>query len=208
MNRRELLQCAAILASGAAVSKLAFALTDEQMTYLAAAPNYASEEVNFFSPAQRRIVAAMAEVILPKTETPGAVEAGVPHFIELMTAHWFNDQERELFIAGMKDMESRIPRDFGKSFDQLDGQLQLSILESMEDAASESPWYAQGNIRRVFISDAPFICMVKELTIWGFFTSEVGASQVLRTNMMPMRFAGDVPLSADDSAWAPYMFIS
>lgn len=208
MNRRELLQCAAILASGATASKLGFALTDEQLVYLATAPDYASETVDFFNPAQRKIIAAMAEVIIPETETPGAIEAGVPHYIELMVADWLNDEERQLFMAGLAELEARIPAEFGKPLDQLDGEQQLAILEAMEAAALDSPWYAQGNIRRPFVSDAPFICMVKELTIWGFFTSEVGASQVLRSNMMPMRFDGDVPLSPDESAWAPYMFIS
>ena len=208
MNRRELLQCAAVLVSGTAVSKLGFALSDEQMVYLAAAPDYASEKVNYFNAGQRKVVAAMAEVIIPRTDTPGAIDAGVPHFIELMVADWLNEPERALFNAGLNDMVTRIPQEFGKPFDQLDAQQQLAILEAMEAAAADSPWYAQGNIRRAFISDAPFICMVKELAIWGFFTSEAGASQVLRSNMMPMRFDGNVPLVPGESAWAPYMFIS
>ncbi len=208
MNRRELLQCVAILASGTAVSKLGVALSDEQLVYLAAAPGYASRKVDFFTPAQRRIIAAMAETIIPRTETPGAVDAGVPHFVELMVADWLDEHERTEFTTGLQDVATRIPREFGQPFDQLDAQQQLAILETMEDAAADSPWYARGNIRRAFISNAPFICMVKELTIWGFFTSEVGASQVLQSNMMPMRFDGDVPLSPNESAWAPYMFLS
>lgn len=208
MNRRELLQCAALLVSGTTASKLGFALTEDQLVYLATAPDYASAKSDFFSPQQRRIIAAMAQVIIPATDTPGAIEAGVPHFIELMVADWLNDQERELFSAGLAEMENRIPQEYGRSFDRLEAQQQLLILETMEAAAADSAWYIQGNIRRPFISDAPFICMVKELTVWGFFTSEVGASQVLRTNMMPMRFDGNVPLEPGQSTWAPYMFIS
>ena len=207
MNRREFLECAAILVGGITASRAGFALSDDQLTYLAAAPDYASKSVNYFTPAQRRIVAAMTEVIIPRTDTPGAIDAGVPRFIELMVADWFNDQERTLFAAGLQDMESRIPKEFGLPFEQLDAQQQLTILESMEAAAAESPWYAQGNIRRDFISDAPFICMLKELTIWGFFTSEAGASEVLRYNAMPMRFDGHAPLSPNESSWAPFMFI-
>ena len=208
MNRRELLQCAALLVSGTTASKLGFSLTDEQLVYLATAPDYASEKSDFFSSPQRKIIAAMAEAIIPATETPGAIEAGVPHFIELMVADWLNDQERVLFSAGLAEMENRVPQEYGRSFDKLEAQQQLLILETMEAAAADSAWYIQGNIRRPFISDAPFICMVKELTIWGFFTSEVGASQVLRTNMMPMRFDSNVPLAPDESAWASYMFIT
>jgi hypothetical protein len=74
-------------------------------------------------------------------------------------------------------------------------------MEALEDAASDSPWYEFGNIMREFISDAPFICQFKELTVWGFFTSEKGGSQVLRYNPMPMFFNGDIPLASDDSSW-------
>lgn len=202
MNRREFLQCAAILVTGASASQLGFTLTAQQQTYLATAPNYNRTAVDYFSDAQRKIVSAMAERIIPRTDTPGAIDAGVPQFIELMAADWFNDQEKAIFEAGLVDMEKRIPAEFGATFDQLDEKQQVNILEAMEDAAGDSPWYDFGNVMRDFISDAPFICQVKELTIWGFFTSEAGATQVLRYDPMPMKFDGDIPLSKDDSAWA------
>lgn len=199
MNRRQFLECAAILVSGTAISN--FALSEEQLAYLASAPDFNSGQVEYFSAAQRTLVAAITEAIIPRTETPGAIDAGVPHFIELMVANWCNDQERSIFQAGLKDLETRIPAEHGKPFEQLDSDKQLSILEALEDAASDSPWYEMGNIRRAFISDAPFICQLKELTVWGFFTSQEGGTQVLRYDPMPMYFDGHVPLAADESAW-------
>ena len=94
MNRREFLQCAAILVSGASSGQLGFALTQEQQVYLATAPNYNDSDVKLFTEPQQRLVAAIAERILPRTETPGAIDAGVPRFIELMAADWLNEQER------------------------------------------------------------------------------------------------------------------
>lgn len=202
MNRREFLQCAALLAAGASASQLGIALTVEQQAYLAAAPNYNASAVDYLTPAQRRIIAAMAEIIIPRTDTPGAIDAGVPAFIELMAADWLNEEERAIFDAGVADMESRIPAETGKPFDQLSAAQQLKIMQDLEDAASDSPWYDLGETRRDFVSDAPFICQLKELTIWGFFSSEVGSTQVLRHNPMPMRFDGDIPLGPDDSSWA------
>lgn len=202
MNRREFLQCAAILISGVSASQLGFTLSDEQQIYLANAPDYNTTAVNYFTPEQRKIVAAMAEVIIPRTETPGAIDARVPAFIELMAANWLNDEERTIFIAGLQDIETRIPVEFGKTFNQLSAQQQLHIMEALEDAASDSPWYEFGNVQREYISDAPFICQVKELTIWGFFTSEEGASQVLRYDPMPMYFDGNLPLAPEDSSWS------
>jgi hypothetical protein len=201
MNRREFLQCATILITGVSASQLGFTLTDEQQTYLAAAPNFNTEGVDYFSGEQRKVVAAMAEVIIPRTDTPGAIDAGVPRYIELMAAGWLNEQERAIFTAGLADIQSRIPREYGATFDRLTARQQLAIMEALEQDASESEWYTFGNTQREFISDAPFICQLKELTIWGFFTSEVGGKQVLRYNPMPMRFDGDIPLAADESSW-------
>lgn len=201
MNRREFLQCAAILISGVSASQLGFSLSAEQQTFMANAPNFNTTEVDYLTPAQRKIVAAMTEVIIPRTDTPGAIDAGVPRYIELMAANWMNDQERAIFSAGLKDMETRIPAEYGKPFDQLDSAQQLAIMEALEDAAADSEWYDFGNVMREFISDAPFICQFKELTIWGFFTSEKGGSQVLRYNPMPMYFNGDIPLASDESSW-------
>jgi len=202
MNRREFLQCAAILVSGTSASQLGFTLSEEQQVYLASAPDYNKGKVNYLTPAQRKIIAAMAEVVIPRTDTPGAIDAGVPNFIELMASDWFNEQESAIFSAGIKAMEEQVPSVYGKPFDQLDAAQQLEIMEELEAQASDSSWYEYGNVQREFISDAPFICQVKELTIWGFFTSEVGATQVLRYEPMPMAFDGNTPLSVQDSSWA------
>lgn len=206
MERRKFLQCAAVLVSGMTVSQLGFSLNYEQLQYLAGAPDYARKSVNYLSQQQRKLVAAMTEVIIPETDTPGAIAAGVPHFIELMVADWFNPGERAIFAAGLNDLETRIPKQYGKPFDQLDAAQQLAILEAMEAAASDSSWYQSGNVRRTFISDAPFICQMKELTVWGFFTSEVGVTQTLRHNSMPMHFNGHAPRTPDDSTWPPTAF--
>jgi len=202
MNRREFLQCAAILISGVGASQLGFSLSEEQQHFLADAPDFNTGKIDYFSPVHREIVAAMAEVIIPRTDTPGAIDARVPAFLELMVANWMNDGERAIFNAGLQDIETRIPLEYGKPFQQLSGEEQLQILEALEDAAADSPWYDIGNVDREYISDAPFICHLKELTIWGFFTSLEGGSQVLRYNPMPMLFDGDIPLAPGDSSWS------
>ncbi len=205
MNRREFLQCAAVLVGSAGIPSGALALTSEQMTYLAAADDYVKQPASLFSSRQRAIIAAAAEIIIPRTDTPGANDAGVPHFIELMVQDWFNDDERTIFMAGLKDLETRVPTEQGADFHKLDADRQLAVLEALEADASDSPWYAQG-MRRAAPGEAPFIGQLKELTIWGFFTSEVGAKQVLRYNPMPMKFDGHYPRQPGDTTWAPFAF--
>ena len=201
MNRRHFLECAALLISGVSASRLGWTLTEEQQVHLASAPDYSDQAVDYFTPEQRSVVAAIAETISPRTETPGAIDAGVPRFIELMLANWCNDEEREIFQQGLARLELHTRSEYGKCFDELDADARLEILEALEADASESAWYDLGNVRRDFISDAPFICQLKELTVWGFFTSEEGGTQALRYDPMPMFFDGDIPLKPDDSSW-------
>ena len=202
MNRRHFLECAALLIGGVSASRMGWTLTEEQRVHLVNAPDYIDQALDYFTPEQRSVVAAIAETIIPRTDTPGAIDAGVPRFIELMLADWCNDQERDIFEQGLLQLDQHTGAEYGKRFDELDQQTQLEILESLEEEASNSAWYQTGNIRRDFISDAPFICQLKEFTVWGFFTSEEGGTQVLRYDPRPMYFDGDIPLKPDDSSWS------
>lgn len=198
MNRREFMQCAALLAAGSLRIPAGWALTGEQQAFLAARRNFVdSREPDFFDTPQRSAIDAAAEQIIPATDTPGARDAGVPRFIELMVSGWFNVDERELFMTGLADLQQRAGGDFAA----LDGAAQVALLEALEDEAADASWYDLGNITRIWDSGAPFICQLKELTVLGFFLSEVGSTQVLRE--MPMgSFDGDIPLAAEDTAWA------
>lgn len=202
MKRREFMQCVSILLGAASMGSASLALSEEQRIFLAAAPNFNSRTVDYLTPERRRIVSAMAEVIIPRTDTPGAIDAGVPQFLEIMIAEWLNEEERDIFETGLADIESRIPSEFGAAFPDLSPEQQLKIMEKLEEASSGSPWWDGGGLRSDFMSDAPFICQFKELTIYGFFTSEIGGTQVLRHNPMPMRFDGHFPLEPGDSSWS------
>ncbi|MEH6584102.1 MAG: gluconate 2-dehydrogenase subunit 3 family protein [Halioglobus sp.] len=201
MNRRDFLQCAAVLAAGASVFPQSWSMSHEQHAFLASQPNYIDRHpLTFFDEVQRAAVSAIADQVIPATETPGAVEAGAPRFIELMVADWFNDGERTFFMAGLADLQSRA----GGSFAVLTQEAQLALLETLEDEASDSPWFQIGNVQRVWDDSAPFICQFKELTVLGFMLSEVGGTRFLRENTMGA-FDGDVPLATDDAAYAAEM---
>ncbi len=198
MDRREFLQAAALLASGSALVPPGWALTEEQRVFLAAQPAYIDRaRPDLFSPTRRAAVAAAAEQVIPATDSPGAVDAGAPRFIELMVRDWFNDTERAHFLAGLDDLLARAGGDFAA----LDSAAQLALLEQLEDEAGDSDWYRIGNTLRVWASDAPFICQFKELTVLGFFLSEKGASETLRINPMGS-FDGDIPLQPGEAAYA------
>ena len=198
MNRREFLQCAALLTAGASALPSTWAMNQEQTAFLASQPNYIDRQpLTFFSEAQRAAVAAVAEQIIPATDTPGAIDAGAPRFIELMVANWFNEEERALFMTGLAQLQQRS----GGSFITLSHPGQLALLEQLEEEAGDAAWFEIGNVTRVWDSTAPFICQIKELAVLGFMLSEVGSRQFLRGNPMGS-FEGDLPLARDDSAYA------
>ncbi|MEM8496445.1 MAG: gluconate 2-dehydrogenase subunit 3 family protein [Pseudomonadota bacterium] len=180
MNRRELLQCAALLTAGSGIVPNTWALNSEQRTFLASRGSYLDRvELTFFTSDQRAIVAAMSELIIPRTDTPGAIDAGAPQFIEAMVAGWFNDEERKHFMQGLASLEAR-----ANGYLSLDAKQQLQLLEELEEEASDADWYRMGNTMRIWDSAAPFICQFKELTILGFMLSETGSRQFLQPNPM------------------------
>ena len=204
MNRREFMECAAILISGVSASRLGFALSEGQRRHLADAPPYIATAVDYFSEAQRKTLAAIAETIIPRTDTPGAIDAGVPRYVELMVADWFNDRERAIFDAGLARLMKDVRRRHGKPFEALPEPDRVAVLERLEEAALDAPYYRVATDLFGVGDDIPnpFVAQVKELVTWGFFTSELGATQVLRYLPMPMKFEGVHPLGPDDSSWS------
>ncbi|MFT4822180.1 MAG: gluconate 2-dehydrogenase gamma chain [Halioglobus sp.] len=198
MNRREFLQCAAVLAAGSVALPSSWVLSEEQSTFIAGQRNYIDRSIaTFFTPQQRATVAAIAEQIIPATDTPGAADAGAGKFIELMVADWFTEEERALFMSGLTQLES----ESAVPFASLGSGQQLSLLEQLEDDAGDSTWYNLGNVTRIWDESAPFICQMKELTVLGFMLSEVGSTEFLRENLMGT-FDGGLPLSPEDPAYA------
>ena len=78
-----------------------------------------------------------------------------------------------------------------------------ALLETVEEEQGDHGWFAFGGTSVADVQkDIPFLALFKEITVTGFFMSEVGAQEVLRYNMMPGNFDGDVDLDYNDSSWA------
>src|SRR5258706_15468681 len=81
------------------------------------------------TPQQNETVATIAELIIPKTDTPGAREAGVPGFIDVMLAAWGDDEQRHMITAGLANVDDRSRAAFGKPFVGCTSEQQAEILE-------------------------------------------------------------------------------
>jgi len=133
---------------------------------------------------QAELVATIAEHILPGTDTPGARAVGVHRFIDAMVAEAYPADERRRFVAGLADIDDRARRAHGRAFLACTASDQLAMLGELDRAAD------------------PFFRSLKELTLVGYYTSEIGATRELRHVAVPGRFEGCIPFAQIGRTWA------
>ena len=129
------------------------------------------------------LVATLSELIIPQTDTPGARAAKVHEFIDNMLTDWYDEGEVEDFLSGLKDVQHHATRYDAESFTDLSEEIQIQILSEME------------------LNEVPFFQTIKSMTLLGYYTSEVGATQELRINPMGV-YKSDIPFSEVGRAWA------
>ena len=153
------------------------------------------------SEAQTELVATIAEHIIPTTDTPGAREAGVHEFIDRMLTEWYPADERDRFLEGLDALDAETRRVHGASFLELSSEQQVDVLTALDAAAYPSDPAETAAVRAQIEADRPpFFRTMKELTVVGYYTSEIGASRELRVNPMGT-FRGDVPYDEIGRAW-------
>src|ERR1700722_9838083 len=186
MNRREALKRVAWLMGGTVSASAILAI---RKGYAATTPSETKPSI--LTPAQMGIVSAVAEIIIPRTDTPGAVDVGVPGFIDLMLKDVYSQEDRERYLAGLAEVDTAAHAEQGKEFRALDPTQQVALVRKFHDAAvAEEKRLARPrqHLQR------PFILMTKELTLLGFFTSQAGATQVLQYVAIPGSYHGCLPI--------------
>ena len=147
------------------------------------------------SPHQNATVVALSDVILPATDTPGAKAALVNEFIDLLLADWYAPEDRYRILAGLADLDTRARAAFGKDFVDGTAAEQAALLTALDDAAAR--WSATPQATR---GPQPFYREIKWLTLFGYYTSEIGAEQEQHYAIVPGRY---VPCAPADTAVAP-----
>jgi hypothetical protein len=147
---------------------------------------------------QASVVSQVAEIIIPKTDTPGAKEAGVPSFIDQLLKDVYSPEDQEWFSKGLASFNADAEKEYGDTFADLDEDDQQAFVKKVHDEAIQAEKATQPAPKR------PFILMMKEMTMLGYFTSEIGATQVLQYAPVPGAYKGCVPLSeaGNGKTWA------
>jgi hypothetical protein len=183
MDRRELLGLIG-LAAPALAGKGPRALYAATLEVRARAT--APARTAFLDPHQHALVDQISELIIPATDTPGARAALVADFVDVIVGEWYHDDERAAFLRGLADVDSRAQADFTRGFLELTEAQQTAILTGLEAEARAMP---PG-------SPPPFFSRIKGMTLFGYYTSEIGSTQELHEVFMPGRFDGSAPLRA------------
>jgi gluconate 2-dehydrogenase gamma chain len=154
-----------------------------------------------FSAHQHATVAAMADMIIPQTETPGAVDAGVPEFIDLILSDWSEEHERSRFLDGLAAVDKLSRLHFGKDFADASADERKEILRLLgEEMAREQRRLASGPRGARGETPEPhgnFYFTFRQMVLTGYFTSEKGATQQLHYAVIPDHIDPCAPLAGD-----------
>lgn len=145
----------------------------------------------FLTLAQSALVAEVAEIMIPRTDTPGAKDVGIPAFIDKMLKDAYPKDDQARFVAGLADFEAQAKREHGRAFLELEPALRATMVKQAHDPAVEAE---RASALPIDERHRPFILMMKELTMLGYFTSQPGATQVLQYRPVPGAYHACVPL--------------
>lgn len=195
LNRREALQQIAALMGGTLSAPAVLGFLGG-----CTAKQDASWNPVFLTTEQAALVAAVVDLMIPRTDTPGALDVGVPGFIDTLLKDAYAKEDQQRFTAGLEEFEAQSQQQHGRAFLKLEPAQRMALVQSVHDAAvtEEKSKVGAGKFRR------PFMLMTKEMALLGYFSSEVGVTRVLQYVRIPGEYHGCVPLSqaGNGKAWA------
>lgn len=186
MNRRELLKMISA-ATGTALVGGGALLTgcSQNPAKSAAGLQFTEQDI--------QLLDEVAETILPRTDTPGARDAEVGQFMTVFVRDCYTEEEQIQFHTGLVQLQEASEAAYGHSFLELDTEQRQELLREL-DATARTHVEQSG--------EPHYFTMIKQLTLFGFFTSEPGATQALRYVAIPGRYDSCIDYQEGDRAWA------
>ncbi|NNK75598.1 MAG: gluconate 2-dehydrogenase subunit 3 family protein [Maribacter sp.] len=146
-----------------------------------------------FSDSDSIVLDEVGEIILPESNlSPGAKAAKIGLFMITIVSDCYDEKEQEIFKNGIIELDRRSNALYDSDFLKLDKQQKHDLLVLLDSEAKAT------------LEQEPvhYFSMMKQLTIWGYFTSEPGATKALRYIPVPGDFKGCIPYAKGDKAWA------
>ncbi len=186
MNRREAVWRIALLMGGAMVGSEVL-LRGQTLADTKSAPG--------FSPNELTLLDGIGDTIIPETQIPGAKAVQIGAFMAMMVTDCYNDQQHAVFRDGLVKIDAAANARFGHAFLQCTPGQRTDLANALD--AEQRTRFSKNP------KDDPvhYFRMMKELTVLGYFSSEIGCTQAVRYIEVPGAFHGDVPYKKGDPAW-------
>lgn len=187
MNRREALSATALLLGGTIVGAQAFLTGCRQ----------SAPAEGLFTAEDLALLDEIGETIIPATKTsPGAKATGIGEFMKVIVSDCYTGEEQRVFAEGIAKVNRASRELVGEDFLKATAEQRERVLTALYEQAQEYDKTRE--------EGAPphYFTMMHQLTNWGYFTSEPGATQALRYIPVPGRWEGCIPYEAGERAWA------
>lgn len=190
MNRRDALSRVAVLFGGTIIGAEFFLSgCKNPNAKTAGALDFSTDNISFLD--------EVADTILPTTSSsPGAKAAKVGEFMKTMVTDCYEEKDQKIFMEGIGKLNDAADKKYSKSFVKLSPEERKAFLTDLDKEAREY------NEKKKEGDPNHYFTLMKQLTLLGYFTSEIGATKALRYVAVPGRWEGCVDYKKGDKAWA------
>lgn len=196
MNRRNAIRKTALLAGSAVAAPSLFSLLQscKQQSRLDWTPQFLNED-------QARFITSFVDTILPRTDTPGALDVKTDIFLDLVFAKTYDKNAQENMAAEIDRFNTNCKSSHGKVFADLSAEDKKAVLQKAE---SESGKFNPAIWGSAVGKQEPvgFYRSLKSMAIWGYFSSEEIGLNHLSYDPVPGEFKGCIPLSDVGNTWS------
>lgn len=159
MNRRKFLASLSVML-GCSISAIDLLAVNSALAFTGNSAQQLTKQ-------QSTLITVIADIIIPKTDTPAASEAGVTHYIDFYLHEFLDSTKRSAFLQGLDSLHQSIP-----AFLSLTPSEKTSVVQGLDDqlhTEQENATYKS----------------LKQLIVIGYYTSEIGATQALKYDPVP-----------------------
>jgi hypothetical protein len=187
MNRREAIERVAILMGGTVIGAEFF---------ISGCKRNPKQINSLFNEDHVAFLNEVGDTILPETKTPGAKAADVGNFMAVMVMDCYTPEDQKIFLAGLPKIDVESQKMFKQNFLDCDAKQRITLLTALDKLQKQESKLPKPGKQYQYFG------MIKQLTLLGYFTSEVGCTKALRYVPVPGRYDGNLPYKKGDKAWA------
>lgn len=189
MNRRQALSRVSLILGGTIIGAEAFLTSCETGPLQLSNVEFTANNLTFLN--------EVGDTIIPTTpDSPGAKAAQIGEFMKTIVNDCYEPKDQTIFLNGIQALNDAAKAKYQKEFLDLTDAEKKEFLIEIDAAAKEHEEALEPE------GDSHYFTMMKQLTLWGYFTSEIGATQALRYVEVPGRYDGNYPYQKGDKAWA------